>query len=374
MSPRISLPDRLYQLFGEVGRRLQLDGDDPAIELAGRFGLRKYMERHTSGETEVWTNPWQHVSSRMLDEAVNVSRVLKESGVRHFFFKGIALIDRFYRVDERLLADVDLVVHPADRSATLAALHTLGYGEIPQRGPSTRRPGVTMVRSGSLQGDLDDSGFLDVHWGLEPIGGLLPTGASALTAEFWSRLAIRNGLPVPHDEDHAALVLHHLVRHDLLHVRGLLDFALLWNAIPREGGSILVRTCESLGIKRALRQMRGVMTNELHLFPLRGVMLGDPDFRDAAAFKYLAIRNWLEWAARQARDPSAHVSISRSRAWRRFLMSDSVTGAAVIRELVAPPAYYLNWRWPEAGGVFKAWFNHVRYVARTRDVPARQWA
>lgn len=362
MSPRAALHERLYRAFREVGERLKLQGPDPAMELAGRFGVRRFLERHVVGEREPPASAWLEQAARFRKEARQVSRALGDAGVRHCFFKGIALMGRFYRIDERRLADVDLLVDLADCNRALAALHAEGYGELGDTRvwrPGAGRPGVTMHRTDLANWDQKGDVLLDMHWGLESVATLLPDEEIVLPPTVWARVEDAHGLPVLPDEYHAALILHHLVRHDLLHVRGLLDFALLWETLPREAGRELSGLARTLGVARALRVVGRVMVDELHLYPLRGVRLGPADWRDRLALRQLRLRPWLAWAARNAADARRHVTVTRSLAWRRFLLSDAPRTGRMVRDLMAPPREYLRWRWPDAPSGGAAWRRHL---------------
>jgi hypothetical protein len=366
MSPRAAVHERLYRTFTDVADRLALRGPDPALELAGRFGLRRFVERHVAGSDQLPPSRWLEQGARLRKEARRVSRALDEAGVRHCFFKGIALLGRFYRIDERRLADIDLLVDVADYTAAFAALHGEGYAPLSTRerwDPAAGRPGVTMHRS--FPTGADDPGLLlDVHWGLESLGRLLPDDEIVLPSAVWSRVTHEQGLPVLPDEPHAALVLHHLVRHDLLHVRGLLDFALLWESLPRDAGAELSDMARLLGVAPALRMVGRVMVDDLHLYPLRGVRLASAGWKDRLPARRLSLSSWLTWAARNATDLPRHVTLTRSIAWRRLQLADVPNPAGLLRDLMAPPREYLRWRWPGSRSDAAAWRRHLATAFR----------
>jgi hypothetical protein len=366
MSPRAAVHERLYRTFSDVADRLRLRGPDPALELAGRFGVRRFVERHVAHDDHLPPSRWLERGARLRKEARLISRALAEAGVRHCFFKGIALLGRFYRIDERRLADIDLLVDLADYSSAFAALHAEGYVELGDRSrwaPAARRPGVTMHRPFAL-GDDDPGLLLDLHWGLESLGTLLPDDEIVLPPTVWAGVAHENGLPVLADEHHAALVLHHLVRHDLLHVRGLLDFALLWETLPRDAGAELTDLAHILGVAPALRLVGRVMVDDLHLYPLRGVRLAPRDWRDRLALRQLRLTPWLTWAARNATDRPRHVTVTRSLVWRRLQLANVPHPGRLLRELMAPPREYLRWRWPGSPSDAAAWRRHLASAFR----------
>jgi hypothetical protein len=362
MSPTATVHERLYLVFSEVAARLKLGGPDPTLDLAGRFGVRRFIERQVSPGGELQPSPWLHHAAQLRKEARVLSRVLTDAGVRHCFFKGIALLGRFYQIDERQLADIDLLIDRADRIKALTALHAQGYGELGNRGawaPASGRPGVTLARADQGIAAADTDLLLDLHWGLESPSTMLPDEEVVLPPAVWEHVEPQHGLPVPTDEYHAALVLHHLVRHDLLHVRGLLDFALLWEAIPRDAGQELTDLARTLGIERALRVVGRVMVDDLRLYPLRGVRLGPRDWRDRAALRHLRLTDWLIQAARSRSTGPRHVMVTRTLVWRRFLLVDAPRSGRLLRELIAPPQEYLRWRWPHASSNRAAWARNL---------------
>jgi hypothetical protein len=370
MPPVAAVNARLYQAFTEVARGMKLRGRDPGLELAGRFGVRRFVERHLAGgdRPEAPVEPpeasrWLERAARLRKEARAVSRALAEAGVRHCFFKGVTLFGRFYRLDERQLADIDLLV-PLDHYAeALATIQGLGYADLRTSGtwvPATRRPGVTLYRADADPGEAEI--LIDLHWGLESLATVLPDEELMLPPTVWAGVEPERGLPTLNDEHHAAVVLHHLVRHDMLHIRGLLDFVLLWQAIPKDGGQMLADLARSLGVERALRVVGRVMVDELLLYPLRGVPLHPRDWRGRVALRQLRLRPWLAWAARQVTRRAPHVTVTRSLLWRRFLLADRPRVGRLIRDLVAPPREYLEWRWPDAEG--GAWGRHLASALR----------
>jgi hypothetical protein len=373
--PVAAVNARLYQAFTEVARGMKLRGADPGLELAGRFGVRRFIERHLAGgdRPEALVEPpkeasaWLERAARLRKEARAVSRALAEAGVRHCFFKGVTLLGRFYRLDERQLADIDLMVALDHYGEALATIQRLGYADLRTSGvwvPATRRPGVTLYRTDLDVGDGDTEILIDLHWGLESLATVLPDEELILPPAVWAGVEQERGLPTLNDEHHAALVLHHLVRHDMLHVRGLLDFILLWQAIPKEGGLMLADLARSLGVERALRVVGRVMVDELLLYPLRGVPLRPRDWRGRAALRQLRLKPWLAWAARHVASRAPHLTVTRSLLWRRFLLADAPRIGRLIRDLVAPPREYLEWRWPQASADGSAWGKHLTSALR----------
>ena len=369
MSPVTTAATRFLHLLNEAGSRLTPKAPDPGLELAGRFGLRRFFERQVTGDTGLADSAWLERGAQLRKEARDLSAALRDADVPHFFFKGIVLLGRFYRLDDRRLDDVDLMVAAEQRNTALAVLHAHGYaglGDPEVWGPASRRPGVTMYRVDPATGEQDiRAPLLDVHWGLEPVSALLPAEGLGLPSAVWAAVEMEQRLPVLPDEYHAALVLHHLVRHDLLHVRGQLDLALLWEALPRTAGARLTDMARLLGVSRALGVIGRVLVDDVPLFPLRGLTVGARDWRGRLALRRMRLADWLVWAARRAADTRHHVTVTRSLAWRRYLLADAPRTGQLLADLLRPPREYLRWRWPEAGSDERAWRMHLTSVLRS---------
>ncbi|HKB55213.1 MAG TPA: hypothetical protein VKD22_14550, partial [Ramlibacter sp.] len=192
-----------------------------------------------------------------------------------------------------------------------------------------------------------------------------PEEVVTLPSAVWASVEMEQRLPVLPDEYHAALVLHHLVRHDLLHVRGLLDLALLWEALPRTGGAKLTEMARRLGVERALGVIGRAVVNDLMVFPLRGLRIGASDWRGKMALRQLRLADWLAWAAKHVDDTRRHVTVSRSLAWRRYLLADAPRTGQLLGELFRPSREYLRWRWPEAQSDSQAWRMHLGAALRS---------
>ena len=337
MTGPATLQDRFRRRLDEAAQRLGLSDADPGLALAGRFGMRRYFERHETADPDNQQSLWLERARQFRKDARNVTAALTTARIPHFFFKGIALLGRFYRIEERQLADIDVFVPPAQRNAALAVLHARGYADLRDPGtwrPDVPRPGVTMRRG--TEWTAGDEALLDIHWGLESVSTLTPAQTVFVPETVWRSVSDQAGLPVPQDEHHLALVLHHLVRHDLLHVRGLLDAALLWDALPHAAGGEVAEVAAALGVRRALTVVGRVLVDGVGAFPLRGVPWDDDDWRRRVLRRRLGLADWLVWAARHAVDGPAHVTLSMRRAWWRWLLADDAGAWRLVREGVAP--------------------------------------
>jgi hypothetical protein len=297
--------------------------------------------------------------AQLLHEAAEeITGALQRVTVPHFFAKGIALHGQFYRPGDRELADIDLYVHPAGRSLALPVLRELGYGELPPReqsGPASHRPGTVLLRAARTE---VESVTVDVHWGLEPVERLLPRADTPIPEPVWGEIGLVGTLPVPTPGHHAALIVHHLVHHDLLHARGLLDLALLWGHVP-DGGASLAATARALHVTRALAAVGAALRRDLALASLPAVGSAPDDRRGRRLGALLVLDRWLAMAG--AASYREHAEITPARVARRLLLLDRPASAVpLLADAVLPPRAHLRWRWPEAGSDLEAWWRHLR--------------
>jgi hypothetical protein len=338
------------RLTRELVKAAQLLGraePDAMLRLADDFGIGGYVRRQQRGDPATVESGAAELMRRLqdrllLDAAAEVSQGLGALTIPHFFAKGVALLHRVYRLGDRELADIDLYVHRSAARLAVQTLEELGFRAIPlalQSGPAALRPGVVLAREGYSEAQ---GVTLDVHWGIEPVDRLLPRANTG---------------------HHAALVVYHLVHHDLLHVRGLLDLALLWRDLEPEDLSALSELARALGVERALRALALVLARDLGL--PRPESIGPPasDWRGRRLTRLLVLHRWLAWAgAAGEREPG---EITPRRVGRRLLLLDAAWRAAlVLGDVLAPPRAHLRWRWPDAESDVAAWGRHLRSAAR----------
>ncbi len=319
------------------------------IALADRLGLGGYARRLLyPGERPAAATLFLGLRGRLLqDTAREISTALSAAGVAHCFIRGTALlVQGVYQVGDRAQADVDLYV-PAPGTAARRVLERLGFQAAPdgeQSGPGTLRPGIALRRAGA-RADVE-AVELDLHWGVEPVDHLLPRPDRPLPDAAWRTIEIRGGLPVPAPEVHAGLLVHHLVHHDLLHVRGLLDFALLCDAATGFRVDRFEAVTGALGVRRVGRAIAEVARRDLGAAGLADVPPPPRDRRGRCLAALVALERWLAWVAEAS--PDEHVAITPARVRRRLLLIDRSRDAwPLFADAVSPPRAYLAWRWPD---------------------------
>ncbi len=360
---------RFARQLEAAAARLGLEGVDAALSLGRRFGLEGMVVRHTGAEHRFGRNRDARVARRFYEEVLlaaadQITTRLHERDVPHFFAKGIALLGRCYRPGDRELADIDLYVRKSERHRARETLASLGYRALPEReqsGPEALRPGVA-VRRGGQASELD-AVTVDIHWGLEPVDRLLPRSSGPIPGEVWQLLERQEGLPVPTPHHHAALLVHHLVHHDLLHVRGLVDLALLWSRAGEANGASFETTAAELRVLRTGRVLHQVVVRDLGVDAVDGVAPPPTDWRARRLASLLTVERWLAWAARATE--REHVAVTPRRIARRVLLIDDARYAArLAKDVLWPPEEFLTWRWPEAGSLGAARARHFRQVVR----------
>jgi hypothetical protein len=332
----------------EIGRRLGLEGvvaqalgcvDSPALRNARL--TRRYHER-------------------VLQEvAADVSRQLAADGVPHFFARGVVLAGSLYAPGEREFMDIDLWIRPRDAAASRQSLALLGFEELPSAelsGPPALSWGTTLRRAGGALEEVD----LDLHWGLESVSSLLPRGVP-LPEAIWGGIGGEAGVPAPDTAWHAALMVHHLVHHDFLHVRALLDLALLRTRCAGADAARYFAACTALGVGRVADVLDEVLRRDLDLaVPPRTSSRG-AGWRERKLADLLVLDHWLGWAY-EASDHE-HRAITTARIRRRLLAVERLVDTRhIARDLVWPHRAFLTWRWPAERTARAARVRHWRSV------------
>jgi hypothetical protein len=349
---------RFRDLLAAAAARLDLPpGDashrDPVTWVAQRLGFGGFFERAAGHPPDPATKFLALHQVLLHEGAREASAAWSAAGVTHAVVKGAALLYQLYQPGDREVADIDVLVHPDHRHDALRVLAALGYQAVPeaeQAGPPALRPGTAVRRAAGRQGVTDL--YLDLQWALEPVDRLLPRSDLAFPPEIWTALERPNGLPVPRTAHHVALLVHHLVRHDLLHAPGFLDLALLWET--GDDIEMAERLCRRLGVSRAFRRIAWVLHVELGLSLPRSV--------SRPPGRRLRLADWLARVAQG--DAAEHRAITLRRAWRRARTADGpLAPVRVLADALVPPAAFLAWRWPEASNLRQAWRLHLGRVA-----------
>ncbi len=350
------------------GARARGDVEDGAeLRLADRLGIGRFLRFRTKEDSESGEPDGERILLGLelcfLKEAAEqLSEALAARGVRHFFVKGMAVVDRLYGLGEREMADIDLHVVPEAREATLATLEELGYDISPdeeQSGPPALRSGLFAGRYGGSS-PLQYIG-VDLAWGLDPVDRLLPRPDQAVPEEVWNSLDVSGTLPVPAIEHHVVLLIHHLVHHDMLHFRGLVDLALMWPNVVEESAGNIERVAKQLGVWRTTRLLAEVLRSNLRVSL---VPPGAPpnDWRGRRARKMLDPVEWCIWASHATE--AEFVEINKRRIRRRVLLIDDLLDFPnLVADALAPPREYLAWRWPDARSMWGARLTHLLRVA-----------
>lgn len=362
------MSDRVARwLIREAGAAAGLLGWDTgppgACRVAEAAGFAGYLARGGGGLVrDRGAVLMQRLREDVLAEAAReLSAALDQAGVRHCFVKGAALLGRVYEPGDREMLDLDLLLHPADVPPALRALRRLGYRQPPEAVHAAARGmrrGMDFERRQATPGA--DPVRVDAVWAVAPVNRLLSRADTEALLPLWDRLDTAGPVPAPSPAHHLALITHHLAHHDLLHVRGLLDAALLWGMLGEREARRLAPMVRRLRVRR-LSAALGRLLHDAVGIPV------DPPARPRGPRArplegLLAPARWLAWAV--GSDPPTHLALTNARIRRRVLLVDGPGDVLRLgRDLVLPPVPYLRWRWPEAPSAFAAWRTHLRRVA-----------
>lgn len=355
-------------LIGALDRSaaaLGVEAHDTALTLARRLGIGGYVARHRArpGPSREEDLARRLREGLLRDAAAEISNTLALRDVSHFFARGIALAGTVYAPGDRQMADLDLFVQPGSAPAAREILAGLGYQELPpeeQSGPAALRSSVNLSRESARSAMLAVA--VDLHWGVEPVNRLLPRPGATVPQAVWQ--AVRPGppLPLPAPAHHAALLVHHLVHHDLLHARAVLDLALLRRDLWTTDGAAYEGVARRLGVLRVARAVHWAQVRDFGFAPVAGVRAAPRDPRGRRLERALVLDRWLAWAG--AAGESEHVEITSHRLRRRVLLLDRAADARLLlADALFPPREHLRWRWPDAPSDAAAWRRHLRQVA-----------
>jgi len=359
------LAEKLVGVLDAAARELGDQEPGAALRLARRFGIGGYVARHTgvaSAGSAAGERLLRGIAEDILVEAgVELSAAFARREIPHFFLKGVALCGRVYERGDRAMSDIDVQVAPSARERAVHAVLDLGYRVLSEReqdGPAALRPGLVAERG--VGSSRIEHVAVDLGWGVEPVERLLRRPDHPVPHMLWDHVDTSGRIPVPSDAHHIPLVVHHLVHHDMLHVRGLLDIALLWRRLGADAGPSVEEPARQLGVLRVTRLLCGLLVRELGL---QALSMGPAPrgWRARQARKLLTLRAWGTWAGSASSTEQA--AITPRRVFRRMLLVDCVRAAPLLlADAIAPPREYLSWRWPEAGSWAAAEARHLARV------------
>ncbi len=345
-----------------------IEWSDHASELLGRLGILGLMTRsgaEMSAREDVAASLLKNRmrANVLLEAASEVTGALDREGIQHFFAKGIVLVGTVYHRGERSLADIDLFVPYGSRESALAVLEVLGYRAVPdqdQAGPAELRSALALSKDGTAELDMM---LVDLHWALNPVRRLLPRGDRAIPQRVWSQLIDSGDLPAPRPAHHAALLVHHLVYTDLLHIRSLIDLAYVYQTLAHEHIVEFLDTCAELDVLRVARSLVAMLVRDFGLSDSSGSGMGRPRALSDGCAALLRLSEWLRLVAELPDREFYEITSSRIRT-RAKLVDGAFAWASLLADVVVPPPTFLRWRWPESRTVPGAYGKHISQLAR----------
>lgn len=351
---------RLYEATRVAAQRTGFASYVP--QLLVRFGFPGLMSRLqleppvNADAALVCAQALHHTLLREAAEELEVKLV--ESGVPHVFAKGITLLGTVYRPGDRFIADIDLYVPRAEISAAARVIEELGYRPVAdefQAGPPALRSTTAFERAGKTE---MDSSCVDLHWALDPVTRLLPRPHHDVPTTVFDDVRVWNGLTVPAPEQHAAMLAHHIVDTDLLHVRSLLDLAFVFQALPVEAGRAYHDACIQLGIGPFGATLAHFVAEEFGV-ERRNATGGEPKGWNTFT-RALTLEEWLTAVAQAPPDADDAITMTRI---RRRLHIVRRAAVPVLMDAVFPPRAFLEWRW-QPSSLARARVRHYKGLAR----------
>jgi hypothetical protein len=300
----------------------------------------------------------------LFESAVAVSRDLTAAGIKHFFVKGVALLNRVYQPGDRSMSDMDLYIQPQSRTRALDVLRRLGFRECPaadQAGPEELRTALALRRDSSSE---IEEHVVDLHWSLDPVERLLPRRDRDVPEDIWENIADDRPVPAPKPEYHAAILAHHLVHTDLLHVRNVLDIAYEFASMPDDGGDEYLSICRELRIGRFAAALAKTMAVEFSIERPRAMGVGS--VHTGQLERELSPERWLKLTARSHPHDDEAITVARIR--RRLRFVDTGAAKTLFQDLFFPPEAFLRWRWLGRGLVQARMKHYLQLVKK-----AWQW-
>ena len=351
-------------------------------ELADELGIRGILNRlapsrippASEGE-RVYSVLWDET---LIEARVDLGRLLDQHSIPYVLFKEGALLGAQYTPGDVRMVDLDVLVPLRDSERVAAAFEAAGWSKCAAGGgpPMLGGPGAVFARP--LTGDAISWVDVDVHWRVAPVERLFPWRGEPLPDEVWLSAVLSDGAPVPRAGHHAALLVHHLVRHDLLHFRGVFDLLQLWPLlrVPEESHAFS-SLAASLGVSRVAGWLCRVLETDFLLQPLAPEAPQRPSSSAPDALR--SVRSLIRLALDATDKDFGAVTVARAR--RRLRTVDHVarTSCALLVEALVPPDEYLRWRWPGAnapmrrlrhlGRVFTRLIDDESTPSPTEDLP-----
>jgi len=322
-----------------------------SAEVAEELGIRGILNRLVGSRIapapegeRVYAVLWDET---LLEARDDVDRLLGALAIPYLIYKGGALLGGLYRTGDVRIVDLDVLVPLAACRRAAAAFEAAGWRKKdPVGGPALPgAPGAVFGRP--LAGDAISALDVDVHWRVAPVERLLPWCGGPLPEEVWRSAVRSEAAPMPRPGHHAALLVHHLVRHDLLHFRSVFDLIHLWPAlrVPEESGAFAALSA-TLGVSRAAGWLCRALETDLRLDPLGPE---GPRFPSSRAPSVLRSLGSLIGLALDASEREFE-AMTLSRGLRRLRTVDHPLRASrtLLTDALAPPDEYLRWRWPGA--------------------------
>jgi hypothetical protein len=273
---------------------------------------------------------------------------LTTARIPHCVYKGVGL-GALYAPAVRTAADVDVLL---DGSRTTDALEALAQCQAVVAADAWDAAPPSMRRSVELEWRGGVPVAVDLAWALVNVNRLISDARHTDLEEIWTSVHADDGVSIPSAGVHLALVVHHLVHHDLLHAPGLVDAALLWASLDEQAMDAAAVLAKRLGVARVTSGLVGE-------FARRFGLLGPP-WPGRVAAPRLDVSRLLGNAG-----TGTGPAITARRAWRRARLLDRRRDVwRLARDVVAPPPAYLAWRWPESRGYGSRWLRHAAQTTR----------
>lgn len=295
----------------------------------------------------------------LLERADAISAALRSAGVAHFFMKGAALADTAYRPGERLFSDIDLHVRRAQRDEAVSVLAQLGFTPLEERaqaGPPALRSTRALTAAAEPPVGVV---MVDLHWGVDPVDRLLPRGDRSLPERVWRDVDAGASRPVPSAPHHAALLAHHLVHSDLLHVRGVVDLTLVLSTLRDDDALEYLATCADFGVRRFGAAVARMVARDLGA-PIAGGLRARGALADPPRMRGFTIERWLRLVAETDAEDKERITLVRIR--RRLGLIDRPRFWTVTADAWWPPNAFLEWRWGRP--LWRARVRHAGQIMR----------